>query len=454
MKMSGCTLIFFQRVSRAEVRASKISQRNLHSGHRSSGFTLVEAILALTISVIAGSAIVLGLSSSLQTTQVAEDETVALGMAKQMMDEIASMRYAEAGEGPYQTTLGPEVGEVSPSGRAQFDDIDDFDGLSNQPPTDYWGIPLGFDDGEGGTRHSELTAPANRFTNWRREVDVYYANPTSFDTPLSGSTTSDYRVVVVRVLRTDLDGSEHELARMQRVFTHAASSGWRYGQGHADATQHARVSLERMMRTVREAYATADHPGCAVLYTEVGSWRFPDTLIVWAPEGEPQNPDGPPLANECVMFCPDPADPSQLVEIRAPSDTQAVPLEELNNPSWQSAIEAYKTAVSNEKVVLTDLLRTSQNDIGTAPRGAIRFERELRPSNSEWTAYQDPMVSLDWDELSWPQDLYGSNCGTRNVWIRVEMQLMPGQESITADPSGQQAVTFFDSASLSYSVEK
>lgn len=234
----------------------------------------------------------------------------------------------------------------------------------------------------------------------------------------------------------------------------AATSGWRYGQGHADATQHARVSLERMMRTVREAYATADYPGCAVLYTEVGSWRFPDTLIVWAPEGEPQNPDGPPLANECVMFCPDPADPSQLVEIRAPSDTQAVLLEELNNPSWQSAIEAYKTAPSNEKVVLTDLLRTSQNDIGTAVRGAIRFERELRPSNSEWTAYQDPMVSLDWDELSWPQDLYQSNCGTRNVWIRVEMQLMPGQESITADPSGQQAVTFFDSATLSYSVEK
>lgn len=184
------------------------------------GFTLIEAILALTISVIAGAAIILGLTSSLQTTSIAEDETVALGMAKQMMDEIAGMRYADENEGPYQTSLGPEVGETSTTGRPQFDDIDDFNGLVTTSPTDYWGMPLGTDDGEGGTRHTELQAPANSFDTWRREVDVYYGNPADFDTPLGGSATSDYRVVVVRVFRTDVDGSEHELARLRRVFTY------------------------------------------------------------------------------------------------------------------------------------------------------------------------------------------------------------------------------------------
>ncbi len=174
----------------------------------------------MSISVIAGAAIVLSLTSSLQTTTIAEDETVALGMANQMMDEIAGMRYADFGEGPYQTTLGPEVGETSVSGRPQFDDIDDFNGLVTTLPTDYWGIPLGTDDGEGGTRHPELQAPASSFDTWRREVEVYYANPSDLDTPLSGGVTSDYRVVVVRIFRTDDDGSEHELARLRRVFTY------------------------------------------------------------------------------------------------------------------------------------------------------------------------------------------------------------------------------------------
>jgi len=195
----------------------RIARRDRRS---TAGFTLVEAILALAISVIAGGAIVLGLASSLQTTTIAEDETIALGMAKGMMDEIAGMRYAEDGVGPYQTTLGPESGELTANGRTQFDDIDDFAGLSTQPPTDFWGVPLGTDDGEGGQRHSEMMAPTGYFNAWRRDVAVYYADPADFNTALSGAVTSDYRVVVVRVIRTDADGSEHELARLQRVFNY------------------------------------------------------------------------------------------------------------------------------------------------------------------------------------------------------------------------------------------
>lgn len=294
--------------------------------------------------------------------------------------------------------------------------------------------------------------------NWLacKGYSVMYRNPRKRGLrPRTGERPSEYRKaglsLVELLIALAIMGA---MAAMVAGLSQAATSGWLYSQGHADATQHARVSLERMMRTVREAYATADHPGCVVVYSEVGSWRFPDTLVVWAPEGEPQNPDGPPLASECVMYCPDPADPSQLVEIRAPSDSQEVPLEELNDPGWASAITAYKNSPTNEKVILTDLLRTSQNTIGGARRGAIRFERDLRPSNSEWTAYQDPGVSLDWADMSWPQELYGSNSGTRNVWIRVEMQVMPGRITMADDPAGNQTVIFFDSANLLYTVEK
>lgn len=241
------------------------------------------------------------------------------------------------------------------------------------------------------------------------------------------------------------------MAAMVAGLSQAATSGWRYGQGHADATQHARVALERITRSVREAYATENHPGCAVSYTEVSSWRFPDTLVVWSPNGPPQNADGPPLVSECVIYCPDPADPSQLVEITAPSDSREIPLtNELNQSPWKSQLAGIKTSSQSTKVVLTELLRTSQNAIGTSQFGAIRFERELRPSDSEWDAYQGAVIT--WSDLSWPQGMYGANRGTRQVWMRVEMQLMPGRESITKDPAGQQAVVFFDSASLLYTL--
>ncbi len=245
------------------------------------------------------------------------------------------------------------------------------------------------------------------------------------------------------------------MAAMVAGLSQAASSGWQYGLGHADATQHARVAMERISRSVREAWATTDHPGCAISYTEVGSWRFPDTLVVWSPTGTPQDDldDLGPRVNECVIYCPDPADPHQLVEIRAPTDTREIPLtSELNQAIWQAKIALIKISPSSTKVVLTDLLRTSENAIGSIYRGAIRFERELRPSGAEWTAYQ--ASTIPWTGMSWPQDLYGSSSGIRQVWMRVELQLMPGNEVLANDTSGQQAVVFFDSADLTYTLSK
>jgi len=243
------------------------------------------------------------------------------------------------------------------------------------------------------------------------------------------------------------------MAAMVAGLSEAASSGWKHGLGHAEATQHARVALERITRSVREAWATADHPGCVVSYTEFGAWRFPDTLVVWAPNGPPQGVNGMPLVNECVMYCPDPVNPNQLVEIRAPYDTREIPLtSELNQSTWQTEIALIKTSPSSTKVVLTDLLRTSENTIGGVYRGAIRFERELRPSDSEWAAYQASTIA--WSDMSWPQDLYGSSRGSRQVWMRVELQLMPGDEVQAKDPAGQQAVVFFGSADLTYTLSK
>ncbi len=59
----------------------------------------------------------------------------------------------------------------------------------------------------------------------------------------------------------------------------------RYTQSLATVSQHGRVTLERIGQAVRTAHATANEPGLVVVETTVDGWRFPDTLVVWRPEG-------------------------------------------------------------------------------------------------------------------------------------------------------------------------
>lgn len=181
------------------------------------GFTLVEALVSITITTVTGSALLLGIASALQTTESVLEETVALGLAQQLMDEVAGAGYAEAGVGPYQTTLGPEAGETTGGNRALFDDLDDYHGLVEQPPRDVWGVELGADDGEGGDRHAAFQTPAGSLDRWRREVEVYYVSAADFNTRLGAGATSDYRAVAVRVLAATTEGTR-QIVGLKRVF--------------------------------------------------------------------------------------------------------------------------------------------------------------------------------------------------------------------------------------------
>ncbi|MBN1909842.1 MAG: prepilin-type N-terminal cleavage/methylation domain-containing protein [Pirellulales bacterium] len=241
------------------------------------------------------------------------------------------------------------------------------------------------------------------------------------------------------------------IAVMMTALSSAVFVGAEYADEHGLAVQHARVALERISRTVREAKANNTFPGFLVLTKQVSTWYFPNTLVVWRPSSAAPDIDGVPQFNELVIFCPHPDDPHRLVEITAPTNVNTVPA--LSNLAlWRTQINLIKTSADSKIVTLTNLMRVCAVN-GSAniadQQGNVWFVSRLLPSKAELDDYYAD-GSPTWDELSWVQGIYGSETGLRQNWVRMELQLMPGTESFDTDPGGESAIPFFDSAALYY----
>src|SRR5262245_37896004 len=89
-----------------------------------------------------------------------------------------------------------------------------------------------------------------------------------------------------------------------------------YCRGQSVAAQHARVTLDRLARAVRQAQANEQFPGCIVIPASIGGEDFPDTLVVWSPTSAVTDPNGLPRVNELAIYCPHAMTPSRLVELR------------------------------------------------------------------------------------------------------------------------------------------
>src|SRR5262245_37131325 len=75
-------------------------------------FTLIEALIALSITSLAGAVLLLSVQSSLETTVEAVQRTIADGIAQQTIDEILTKRYMEPADDPLSNLLGPITGEI------------------------------------------------------------------------------------------------------------------------------------------------------------------------------------------------------------------------------------------------------------------------------------------------------------------------------------------------------
>jgi len=183
---------------------------------RVDGFTLIEAVVSMSLTAICGGALLVGVSSSLETTQTSLEQAVAQGIAEQLVDEIVGRRYSAAGSGPYEPFIGPSPTEAATPGR-RYTDIDDFNGFRAQPPVDMYGVALGQDDGVGGSRHANFRAPSTFFSRWREEIDVYYVSNSNQSQKLASGQTSDYRAIEVRIILNDPTNGVRPLASARRV---------------------------------------------------------------------------------------------------------------------------------------------------------------------------------------------------------------------------------------------
>jgi hypothetical protein len=211
-------------------------------------------------------------------------------------------------------------------------------------------------------------------------------------------------------------------------------------RGQALAAQHARVALDRIQRAVRSAEASEQFPGCLVQSVSTGGSTFPETLVVWSPLTAAADPQGLPRVNELLVYCPDPANPSRLVELRDPSDSSTCPAID-DVAAWASLVESLKSGNATEMVELSNRLRTAQTSGSDDPRGCVRFQILMSPSAAEWADYR--AAALTWQELSWPLDAYSSRTGIRRIVCQTELQIVPGDSA-----AGQSALPFYGSATL------
>ena len=187
------------------------------------GFTLVEAMVSLTVIAMSAAALFLAVQTTVQARTDAMEQTIAMGLARQMIDEVLGQPYHSPESGPTAYPLGPTGHEQAGMGRAQFNETGDYNGYAAQPPEDMWGAPIGEGNGNGDLRQADVRVPSSFFDDFRQEIEVYYVNDDSPSQRLRPGQTSGSRAVEVHISRVNNDGSITELARLRQVFSYVPS---------------------------------------------------------------------------------------------------------------------------------------------------------------------------------------------------------------------------------------
>jgi hypothetical protein len=230
----------------------------------------------------------------------------------------------------------------------------------------------------------------------------------------------------------------------------AVNEGASYGESYGTATQHARVAIERIGASVRGATTSDSFPGLLVLEETVDGWGFPDTVVVWYPEGVAVDPKGLPRMNELRVYCPNPDAPNELLELTLPDDSRVAPPPG-DRAAWLAETADMKNSQAAVRTILTNMLRTATVSASEwSRRGAVRFAARYRPDEAEMASHA--AGTANWKDLAWPQGICTEGVGMRQVWLSMELQLVPASTSSSVRSSDQTAIPYLGSASQFFEV--
>ena len=183
-----------------------------------SGFTFIEIVMALAVISLGIIGIVFLFSTALRAVNKDKVKLLSSFVAKDLVEEILTKQWQESGAG---NALGPEAGEARSGTTANtiFDDIDDYNGLVEQPPLTVEGQAM-----DGSIPQGE-TEPLPNYSNFRREVLVEYVDGDALvvPSPVPGNYSTDYKRVSVSVdyaADNDFDNPEYTLSLSQVVGDH------------------------------------------------------------------------------------------------------------------------------------------------------------------------------------------------------------------------------------------
>ena len=234
----------------------------------------------------------------------------------------------------------------------------------------------------------------------------------------------------------------------------AVQTARQHANGLEDSSLQSRVAMNRVRYMISQAgvYEVSGQPttlGLAVVNRTWTYFRLPEVLVVWSGGRDGgMAEDGVvarlPQASELVVYAPDPADVSYLMEFTFPAVSSNI---DFNAADFDDTIERLLAANSAESVLLCDRLRVSQLSLwgsSKATAGNVWFDFVKTPTDAQLAAVTPG--TADWFALPWPQGIVSSESGLRQVTVQMEFQLEPFQSELSSTSSAT-AIPFFESVS-------
>jgi hypothetical protein len=235
----------------------------------------------------------------------------------------------------------------------------------------------------------------------------------------------------------------------------AMQTAWQHTDGLQTANSQARVALQRIEYLISQAgvYQLAGQPtqvGLAVVPRSVSGYNQPENLVIWcggrfgglAAAGVQNRL---PLVSELVIYAPDPADPSRLVEINVSSNMSPI---DFRDAGFANTIQALVNgSQAADRALICNGVRTT-NLNGSSRVGCVRFDLFEVPSASDLNGVTPGTDA--WNSLTWAQGIVTSDSGLRQAQVRIELQLESRPDLPASNTPSATTIPFFGSASHRY----